>query len=95
VLDASWEAAQRTDLAAGVPYETILELSSVYALQDEYVTVNMSIADVFYDQLVTEGLDGLLARYANLARVIQDSAVRERALQAAYEDALELLPAAD
>ena len=92
VLDAGWSTAQNTDLPAALPYETVLQLSAVYALQEEYVTVNEVVGQSLFDIIISEGIDGLLARYANYALILQDQVDREHALLTSYEDALAQLP---
>jgi len=88
VLRTAWESAQTVDLAAGVPYDTILQLSAVYARQDEYAALSRAMGEALNDQMMRVGFDSMLRQYRNFIRIQNDFASREQLLLESYERAL-------
>jgi hypothetical protein len=91
VLRTAWASAQHAGLAAELPYATILQLSTVYAQQEEYETLSRAMLEVAYARLLAEGFGPMLANYRNFVPLQQDFAGRERVLLQYYDRALATL----
>jgi hypothetical protein len=92
VLRAAWESAQTAGFPERVPYDTVLELSAMYARQDEYAALGTAARDSLYDQVMRVGRDSVLQQYRNFIVIQNDFVGREQLLLESYDHSLGALP---
>ena len=87
VLRTAWDSAQNSGLLSAVSYDTVLQLSALYARQEEYTDLSRALSNSLYDQIMRVGFDSILAQYRNFIRIQKDFADREQFLLQSYESA--------
>ena len=92
VLQTAWRSAQSTGAASAMDYETVLKLSRVYAVQEEYEGLSRAMLQAAYDRLVEEGPESMMRKYPRFIVLQREFAGREQYLLHHYEEALEALP---
>ncbi len=72
-------------------YQYVLEISSLYALQDRYENQARNAGELIYTALFERGAKGIVKEYRNLFSVIMSFAVREEQLIESYDKKIEKL----
>lgn len=73
-------------------YATLLNLSTAYALQEEYEELSRAMQHASYVQLLDQGFDAMMGNYSRFIMLQHDFAGREQDLLWHYDKALEALP---
>ena len=94
VFSSAWRSAQAAGVFEHLPYETVLVLTRVYSLQDQYESQAQIVSPLIYRQLYEEGAPAILANWQGLASMIGTFSYRERSLLEEYESVLASLAAA-
>lgn len=88
VYATAWESAAATGVLEDLDFETVLDLSRLYAHQERYEVQARGIASIIYGELYRGGTDAILENYRNLASLIHSFAYRERELLELYDRTL-------
>ena len=67
----------------------MLELSTVYARQEEYEVLSRAMLEAAYESLTREGFEAMIRQYPNYVMVQRDFAGREEVLLHCYRRSLD------
>ena len=84
----AWDSASQTGAFAHLPYDKVLELSKVYALQENYREQARTSGQIIYAELYRGGMTSMIDNYRNLAIIIHTFTYRERQLLERYDEVL-------
>lgn len=84
----AWASATATGALAHMDYDTVLELSRIYARQERYEQQARSVAEIIYGELFRHGVGGVVENLANLGTLISTFAYREQQLLEYYDQTL-------
>lgn len=85
VADTAWDVAVQTGVVSNMDYATLLELSKMYGLQDQYLRQVDAVGGLIYGQMMVGGTQAIVDNHPNLLSIIYTFIYREKGLLAAYE----------
>jgi hypothetical protein len=85
VADTAWDVATQTGVVSNMEYATLLELSRMYGLQDQYLSQVESVGGLIYGQIMAGGTQAIADNHRNLLQIIYTFIYREYGLLAAYD----------
>ena len=80
VSSTAWEVASETGALAHIPYDQVLAISQVVAMQRRYDAMSVSTGQLIYSELYRIGPAGMVTNARNLAAIIGAFSYRERLL---------------
>ena len=89
IVSTAWQSAQVIGATADMPYPTVLALSQAYHEQAGYERRKEAATQVLYGRALEGGWGAVMARYKDLAGIINDHASWERRLLTRYDRALQ------
>lgn len=89
VSSNAWHTASETGALKTANFDTVLQLSKLYAAQMRYENQTQTIGNIIYTRLFEGGSDAILDNYKNLATVISTMQFRENQLLNLYNDVLD------
>jgi hypothetical protein len=81
----AWDAASDIGALSHLPYERVLDLSRMYSLQQRYEEQARSVGQLFYGEVLQNGVESIPQNAANLASIIAMFIHRETELVALYD----------
>ena len=91
VFRTAWEAAAETGALSHMEYQTVLELSRLYALQGRYEAQVAAISQLIYSELLQNGVAGMAANAVGLRSLILAYSYKEAQLVSDYDKTLTML----
>lgn len=88
VSRVAWSLAGEIGALAELPFEQVLALGEVYALQDAYAAQQATVGRLIYDEMFEKGPQGLVDNGQGLSTLLATFRYRESQLVAAYDTAL-------
>lgn len=90
VSTTAWEVASETGALAHIPYEEVLAISQVIALERRYDAMAVSTGQLLYSELYRLGPQGVTGNARNLASIIAAFSYREDQVIARIDSTLAL-----
>lgn len=91
VSTTAWEVASETGALSHMPYEEVLAISQVIAMERRYDTMAVSTGQLLYSEIYRLGPNGVAANARNLASIIGAFSYREAQVIARIDSTLALL----
>ena len=88
IAHTAWEVAKETGAIANMDYETVLELSTVYAAHDRYLIQSETIGGLIYKKMLEGGIEAITDNHKNLMSIIYTFVYKEIALLEVYDGTL-------
>lgn len=85
---AAWTSASEVGALSHLPFDKVLSLSKIYALQASYMQQQATVGNIIYSEIFAEGAQGMLKNPAGLRSVIATFQYREQQLEEAYAAAI-------
>lgn len=84
----AWRSASETGALALIDYETVIEISHVYAALERYEAQSLSIGELIYGKLFEGGHQSIVGNYRNLGSIISTFRYRENELLEVIDETL-------
>jgi len=91
IFMTAWNAATETGALTAMDYQTVLDLSTIYAQQDRYTNQATGVGQAIYGEMLQGGTQALVDKHTNLTALIYTFVYREIQLIELYNKTLEEL----
>ncbi len=88
LFTTAWDAARSTDALNHIPYDEVLQFSTLYDVQGAYETQTEQVGRLLYTKMMDEGFEGATANYRNFHAVLIGLTYFEHYLVSEYDRVL-------